>query len=298
LLGQLKRGDRSVAVLASEPGSLEGVEFYEVDIGDEAAVRQAVALAAPEQMYHLAAVSSLAGVAAREKSALEVNVWGTRNVAAACASLERKPRLLNVSTSQVYAETSAKIEETMSLAPANLYGASKQMAEIWLGLYRDLDVVTARSFNHTGPGQTDNFVLPYLVRSLAEIEAGAKPARLFTGNIDVERDFTDVRDVVRAYHLLMERGRRGEVYNVCSGKYYRIADLLDILRGLVKVNVSVEIDPARYRVNDAKRIWGCHAKLSDDTGWTPEIPIEKTLADMLEYWRVRVRKDLGQTCHG
>jgi GDP-4-dehydro-6-deoxy-D-mannose reductase len=282
-----------VTVLASDAGtSKPAVNFEKVDITDESAVADAILSIQPKYVFHLAAVSSLSGASHQEKLAMDVNVWGTRNVAAACAASSSRPRLLNVSSSQVYADASGKIDETMTLGPSNLYGATKQMAETWLALYEDqTGIVTARSFNHTGPGQTDHFVLPYLTRKIAEIEAGISPPRLLTGNLKVERDFTDVRDVVRAYSLLMERGKPANVYNVCSGSFYRISDLLDILIRLGGVKIQVEIDQSRYRSNDTQRIWGDHSKLTEDTGWQPQIPIETTLTDMLNYWRKMVGTD-------
>lgn len=258
------------------------------DISVESQLSGALQAAHPSQIFHLAAISSLGEAAEQERRAFDVNVWGTRNLLRASSELSVPPKLLNVSTSQVYAGSDAALTESSPLQSASMYAATKRMAELVAELFRDkLRIITVRSFNHTGPGQSDSFVLPYLVRSVVEIEAGLAPPVLRVGNLEVERDFTDVRDVVRAYTMLMEQGVRPGTYNICSGKYYRLSDLLDLILGTTNVKVSVERDPTRYRVNDVKRIWGDHSKLTEATGWSPEIPIEKTLRDMVAYWRGR-----------
>jgi len=264
--------------------------YFRADITDEAEMTRVLRECAPHHVYHLAAVSSLSGASQQERLAFDVNVWGTRNVLQASACVTPPPRVLNVSSSQVYGNTcEAPIDETVPINPANVYAATKAMAESWAHLYRDkLEVVTARSFNHTGPGQSDAFVLPYLARRIAEIEAGLTDAVIRVGNLDVERDFTDVRDVARAYSMLMGAGEAGEIYNVCSGRYYRLSDLLDILLSFSQCKTTIEADQSRRRSDDPRRIWGDHAKLTERTGWQPTIPIEQTLQDMLDYWRALV----------
>ena len=263
---------------------------YRCDISDEAQLAAVLGEAAPAQVYHLAAISSLGGAAEQERLAFDVNVWGTRNVFSTSAGLSSPPKVLFVSTSQVYSgDSQEQRDESAPTGPVSVYAVTKRMGELLTALYSDkLDIVTVRSFNHTGPGQGDSFVLPYLVKSVAEIEAGLAPPTLRVGNLDVERDFTDVRDVVRAYSLLMKHGKRDNVYNVCSGKWHRLSDLLEIVLGLAGAKIRVEKDYSRYRSNDTKRIWGNHGKLTEHTGWQPTIPVEQTLEDMLVYWRGRV----------
>jgi len=291
LVDLLNREHVSVTVVSNEPNVDPHGPFYcAADITHEAQIAAAFAQRNPTHVYHLAAISTLSEAAREVRLAFEVNVWGTRNVLEASSRLPGPPRVLNVSSSQVYGPVNRQIDESTPVAPTSIYGSTKAMSEVWASLYSPrLEVITARSFNHTGPGQTDAFVLPHLARSLAEIEAGLRPPALHTGNLNVERDFTDVRDVVKAYLVLMQRGHAGHIYNVCSGKYYRISDLLDILLGLAKVKVSVAVDKSRCRANDIPRIWGDHSKLTEHTGWRPSIPIEQTLQDMLSCWRAHIR---------
>ena len=270
--------------------------FYPADITDESQVSSVFEECAPSQVYHLAAVSSLAGASQQERLAFDVNVWGTRNVFQASAALTPAPCVLNVSSSQVYEDVGATpINEGMPLNPISVYAATKAMAETWAHLYRDrVNVITARSFNHTGPGQSDSFVLSYLARRVAEIEAGVTDPVILVGNLNVERDFTDVRDVVRAYSLLMNKGEAGGIYNVSSGKYYRLSDLLDLLLSLSRCKIAIKTDESRRRSNEPQRIWGDHTKLSERTGWQPTIPIEQTMRDMLNYWRAVVADPSGE----
>jgi GDP-4-dehydro-6-deoxy-D-mannose reductase len=169
------------------------------------------------------------------------------------------------------------------------------MAEFLLVQYRKCilgGIVTARSFNHTGPGQPTNFVLPSIAKQFAEIEAGLRPPRLTVGDIAVKRDFTDVRDVVQAYIALLQKGRAGEVYNVCSGRAVRLADLVGKFQAICGKTVEIEIDLARVRSNEVAEIVGDSSKIRNETGWSPRIPLEKTVRDLLDYWREKI-KDAG-----
>src|SRR4029077_6130670 len=141
-----------------------------------------------------------------------------------------------------------------------------------------------------GPGQPPHFVLSSIAKQFAEIEAGLRPPRLALGNIDVKRDFTDVRDVVQAYIALLHKGRTGEVYNVCSGRAIRLADVVDKFRAISGQAVEIEIDPARVRSNEVAEIVGDSSKIRNETGWSPTIPLEKTARDLLDYWREKVKE--------
>lgn len=276
-----------VANTAEDPPSVLTVR---ADITNQQEVSRALHELAPSHLYHLAAVSSPSGASEQQRVAFDTNVWGTRNVCNASLHLQPRPRILNVSTSQVYmAQASAPLDENAPTQPSNVYAATKLMAELWCEHYSsEIHIVTARSFNHTGPGQSDYFVVPYLARCVAEVEAGIVPPVIRVGDLKVERDFTDVRDVVRAYHLLMLHGMRGNIYNVCSGRCHRLSDLLDILLQLAGVKLRIEVDPARIPARQPTRLWGDHAKLTGHTGWKPEIPIEQTLHDTLAYWRATI----------
>jgi GDP-4-dehydro-6-deoxy-D-mannose reductase len=148
--------------------------------------------------------------------------------------------------------------------------------------------ILARPFNHAGPGQGDTFVTSSFARQIAEIEAGRREPVLRVGNLEASRDITDVRDTVRAYRLLVEHGRAGRPYNVCRGHAYRIADLLDKLISMSTASLRVEIDPTRFRPSDNPVVLGDHTRLTSETGWVPDIPIDRTLRDLLDDWRIRV----------
>lgn len=273
---------------------------FEADVTDESALQAALQEWRPDNVYHLAAISSPPEAAEHERATFDVNVWGTHNVLKTCSSLSPIPKILNVSSSQVYGSTcEGAIDETRAIHPKGVYAATKAMAEIWSRAYHDqVAVITVRSFNHTGPGQSSQFVLSYLAMRIAEIEAELSTPVIRVGNLKVERDFTDVRDIVRAYALLMEHGDVGEIYNVCSGQYYLLSDLLDLLLSFTDHKITIEVDLSRTRKNDPHRIWGDHAKLTARTGWQPTIPIQQTLQDMLDHWRqvvMRADKELAKS---
>jgi GDP-4-dehydro-6-deoxy-D-mannose reductase len=155
-------------------------------------------------------------------------------------------------------------------------------------------IISARPFNHTGPGQSPNFVLSSIAKQCAEIEAGLREPKLVLGNIEVKRDFSDVRDVVRAYWLLLQAGRSGEIYNVCSGRLVSLRDVINMFRDLVTVELKVETEAKKARSNDAEIMWGDQSKIHQATGWSPEIPLAKTLEDLLGYWRQRLQRPIEE----
>jgi GDP-4-dehydro-6-deoxy-D-mannose reductase len=184
------------------------------------------------------------------------------------------------------------LTETSSVNPDNPYAASKAMAELLRVQYRKCiggGIITARSFNHTGPGQPPNFVLPSIAKQFAQMEAGLRPPRLTAGNVDVKRDFTDVRDAVLAYSALLEKGRTDEVYNVCSGFPVRLADAVRKFEAISGIAVEIDTDPARLRCNEVSQILGDSTKIRTETGWSPQIPLEKTIWDLLDYWREKIK---------
>jgi GDP-4-dehydro-6-deoxy-D-mannose reductase len=223
---------------------------------------------------------------------------GTLNLFEAAMSLPRPPRILNVSTAQVYAPASGGLSEESRIAPDNPYAASKAMAELLRVPYLKCatgGIVTARSFNHTGPGQSDKFVLSSIARQFAEILAGERAPMLIVGNVDVERDFTDVRDVVEAYCLLLEKGRVGKIYNVSSGSAVRLADIIKMFEAASGTKVKLEKDPGKIRPSEAATVFGSAKKIEADTGWRPRISLKQTISDLLEYWRLRVSSEVAQS---
>ena len=272
-----------------------GIRHFTVDIRDPVAVRCVCEDTEPDEVYHLAAISSVAASRANPRNTFDVNVGGTYNLLEACRRLASRPRILNVSTSQVYAPTAElRLRESCPVRPENPYAATKAMAELLLWQYPRADrqqIITARPFNHSGPGQTSDFVLSYLAQQVAQMELGLCAPVLRVGDLNVERDFTDVRDVVKAYRILLQRGRGGELYNVCSGTAYRLSSALELLRSLSSVSLRVEIDPDRLHPGEPQRLCGDPTKIAIDTGWRATIPFETTVRDLLEYWRVRSRSE-------
>jgi len=281
-------------IIASEtPSSPEaGVEYYELDIRNAGDVQSAIRQIKPNEVYHLAGISAVGLAWANPRLTFEVNVEGTYNVLEATTGLPSPPRILNVSTAQVYAASNAPLSESSPLAPANPYAASKAMAELLEVSFRKAcagGIITARSFNHTGPGQLTSFVLPSFAQQFAEIEAGMRPPKLAVGNIEVERDFTDVRDVVRAYSELLSKGRPGQVYNVCSGAATLLSDVVKQFQALCRTVVTVETDPACLRAGDISRIVGDPSKIKKEIGWDIRIPLSQTLRDLLDYWQGKTK---------
>jgi len=296
LIQFLKAKTSEIFVLASGASASSRdpeVEHYRLDIRNRDEVNSVLRDVSPNQIYHLAGITTVDISRSNPRLTFEVNVLGAYNIFEAAMSLPSPPRILNVSTSQVYASSGGILTEASPVDPDNPYAASKAMAELLLVQYRKSisgGIVTARSFNHTGPGQPPNFVLPSIAKQFAEIEAGLCPPRLTVGDIDVKRDFTDVRDVVQAYIALLHKGRTGEVYNVCSGRAVRLADVIGKFQTICGKTVEIEIDPARVRLNEIAEIVGDPSKIRSGTGWSPRIPLENTVRDLLDYWRGRLKE--------
>jgi GDP-4-dehydro-6-deoxy-D-mannose reductase len=293
----LKSNGSRIAVMASgesrpRPENELGVEHYDVDIRKAEQVRSVVHKVRPTHICHLAGISAIDVSWNNPRLTFEVNVVGAYNLFEAAMSLPSPPRILNVSTSQVYAKPEGILTETSPVSPNSPYAASKAMVELLPVQYRKYaagGILTARSFNHTGPGQSPAFVLPSIAKQFAEMEAGLRQRRLTVGNIDVKRDFTDVRDVVLAYSALLHQGRIGEVYNVCSGSAVRLADVIREFEAVSGIAVEIDTDPARLRSNEVHQILGDATKIRKETGWSPQIPFKKTIRDLLGYWRERIK---------
>jgi GDP-4-dehydro-6-deoxy-D-mannose reductase len=257
-----------------------------LDVLDRAAVTRALAAAEPEVIYHCAGVADVHGAWRAPAGALRVNVLGTLNLLEAAAAIGAPSRILVTGSALVYKPGADAIDEDHPIGPSTPYGVSK-LAQEMVALASSLDVIVTRAFNHAGPRQSDAFVASAFARQIAEIEAGVREPVLKVGNLESRRDITDVRDTVRAYRALVERGQRHRPYNVCSGTAHRVGDLLDALLRLARVPVEVRTDPARLRPSDNPVVLGSHDRLTRETGWTPQIPIAQTLADILDDWRKR-----------
>ena len=266
------------------------VSAPEVEITDAELVRDALAAAQPQAVYHLAAIANVGESWGAPQQTFAVNAAGTLNLLEAARALAATPRVLLVCSAEVYgrvAPADLPLREDAPLRPVSPYAASKVAAE-FLGMQAHLayglPVIRARAFNHIGPGQAPTFVVSSLARQVAEVARRGGGA-IHVGNLTPQRDFTDVRDVVRAYRLLMERGVPGDVYNVCSGEAIAIAELADRLVRLAGVDVSIEVDADRVRAVDVPILLGDPGRLVAATGWQREWSLDDTLVDVLDSWR-------------
>lgn len=265
---------------------------HEVDVTDGQAVRAAMFDAAPDVVYHLAALTHVGRSWTDPAEVLQVNATGTLYVLEAARACPRPPRVLVISSAEVYGAVPVErlpVSEDAPLAPVTPYAASKVAAE-YLGvqahLAHGLPVVRVRPFNHVGPGQSSGFVVPALAeRIMAARRTGA--SSILVGNLSARRDLTDVRDVVRAYRLLAEQGVPGDVYNVCTGHDVAIEEVAERLQVLAGTDLRLELDPSLARPVDVPVVRGDPTKLHATTGWAPEIDLDTTLADVLAQWGER-----------
>jgi GDP-4-dehydro-6-deoxy-D-mannose reductase len=284
-------------VYPEKPEELKGMldcDLVYLDIRDEQDVSQAVERVKPDWVFHLAAVSNVKDSWERPRETLDINLLGTLNLLEAVKAHSQEARILNISTSDVYgifgrAETPFKEDDLVEVV--NPYAFSKLNAESLGRFYvriEGLDVVTTRSFPHTGPGQNADFVCSDWAFQIARIEKKLSEPVINIGNLQVERDYTDVRDVVKAYILLMEQGEKGETYNVCTGKATPLEEILGLLLSFSPVDIIVKVDKNKLRKTDIPLIVGSNQRICQATGWTPEILLEQTLQDLLGYWRKMV----------
>lgn len=270
------------------------VRLVECDVRDASAVRRVLREVRPDRIFHLAAQSYVPTSWLTPGETLTGNVMGQLNVFEAMRELDLPARIHIAGSSEEYGlvlPDEVPIREENPLRPLSPYGVSKVAQDLLAYQYWQsyrLHVVRTRGFNHTGPRRGEVFVTSNFARQIAEIEKGRRPPVVMVGNLDAVRDFTDVRDMVRAYWLALEHGAPGEVYNICTGRGYTTRQVLDTLLDLAHVKVEVREDPARMRPSDVMLLVGDASKFQAATGWTPTIPFDVTLKDLLEYWRQRV----------
>jgi GDP-4-dehydro-6-deoxy-D-mannose reductase len=268
-----------------------GPQWIAVEMLDRDAVAQAVAAVSPSAVYHLAGSAHVAQSWQFVFDTYRTNVMATHYLLSALVKLETKPRVLVSCSATVYEAQDAPLTEESPLQPQSPYATSKLAQELLaMHVHREdgLPIVVARSFNHTGPGQEPSYVAPGIARQIACIEAGQQEPLLRMGNLEPRRDLSDVRDVVRAYELMLNRGTPGQVYNVCSGRALSIGQLVETFVSRARVKVEVVQDPALFRPADAPVMVGSHQRLTADTGWRPDLPLTRTIDDLLAYWRQRV----------
>ncbi len=266
-----------------------------VDIRRYERVAAAVARVRPDAVLHLAAMSTVTGAHDDAADVYRTNFWGTYNLLRALQEAGFRGRLLYVGSGAVYGDAARlglPLREDAPLRPTSAYAVSKVAAEALCYQWSraaEFEIVLARPFNHTGPGQERRFALSDFAAQIAEIKLGRRPPVLSAGNVTVRRDFTDVRDIVAAYALLLQRGANGAVYNVCSGAGRRLEEIIQQLVRLAGVQVRIEVSAERVRDNDASDIHGDCTRIREELGWAPSIPWDRTLRDLLDYWETKLR---------
>ncbi len=270
---------------------LQNLRIERADIRDLGILRKILSMTKPNRIYHLAAQSSPAESFKDPKTTYEVNFGGTLNLLLAWRAHEIDCRLLYVSSSEVYGLVLSEkrpLTEEAPLRPVSPYAGSKAAAELlayqFFSAY-GLPIIRVRPFNHTGPRQSSEFVCSSIARQFAEIELGLRPPRIQLGNLDASRDFSDVRDIVRGYYLLLENGKLGEVYHVCSGRPVTIRALANMLANAAPASVEIVTDSSRMRPLENWAAWGDASKARNEVGWRPQYALQATLQDLKVYWQ-------------
>jgi GDP-4-dehydro-6-deoxy-D-mannose reductase len=258
-----------------------------VNLLDRASVADQIARLQPAIVYHCAGAAHVGRAWDSTETTLATNVLGTHNLLDGLRRASVPARVLIPSSALIYRPSAHALTEDDPLAPASPYGLSKLAQELLStrAMNDGLDIRIVRPFNHVGPRQDPWFVASGFARRIADIEAGRWAPEISVGNLDARRDLTDVRDTVRAYRLIVERGQPGRPYNVCSGRAVAIGDLLNMLLARAHTSIRILEDPSRLRPNDVPVLLGDPSRIQAELGWTPEIPLEQTLDDLLEYWR-------------
>ncbi len=270
------------------------IRLHYCDIRDASSVQEVIRKVKPDRIFHLAAQSFVPTSWSAPAETLTTNIIGQLNIFEAVRELKLKPRIHIAGSSEEYGivrKSELPIKETNPLRPLSPYGVSKVGQDLLAYQYYQsygLYVVRTRAFNHSGPRRGEVFATSNFAKQIARIEKGLQEPVLHVGNLIPRRDFTDVRDVVRAYWLALEKGKKGDVYNICTGRDYSIGQMLNLLLSKARVKVKIRRDPKRMRPSDVMRLVGDSTKFRKLTGWKPEIPFSKTLEDLLDYWRERV----------
>ncbi len=297
----LEKGDIEVYGIARWRSQKENIEqlegkikLFECDIKDMTSVQDVVKSVKPECIFHLAAQSFVLASWHAPAETLSINIIGELNIFESVRQIGLDSIIHIAGSSEEYGfvkPDEIPITEDNPLRPLSPYGVSK-VAQDLLGYQYfksyEMKIIRTRAFNHTGPRRGEVFVCSTFAKQIAEIEKGIKEPVMYVGNLEAQRDFTDVRDVVKAYWLAADKCEPGEVYNISSGKPRTIQSILDTLLSLTDKKLEIKNDPARMRLSDVLVLEGDSSKFREKTGWKPEIPFEKTLKDTLDYWRERL----------
>ncbi len=298
-----KEKDTSIFATRRHRSNLENVQhllkekrvrWLPMDITDSHSVSSVIKESKPDWCFHLCAQSFVPASWNAQKETMMSNVIGTIDLLEGMRILAPGASIQIAGSSEEYGmckEEEMPIKEENTLRPLSPYAVSK-VAEDLLGYQYSKSygqrIIRTRGFNHTGPRRGQVFVCSDFARQIAEIEKGLREPVLYVGNLEAKRDFTDVRDMVKAYYLALEKGRAGDVYNICAGKVHSIQEILDLLLAKSKVKIKTEQDPSKMRPSDVPVLYGDSSKFRGVTGWEPKIPFETTLQDLLEFWRRKI----------
>lgn len=275
-------------------GFIDKIKVYQCDIRNYDTLKNVIKDVKPDEIYHLAAISFIPTALKNPKMTFDTNLYGTLNLYQAILELKINPRVLFVGSADEYGlvkEKDIPIDESYPLLPVNPYSISKASADFLSYFYfknYHLNIIRVRPFNHIGPRQSPDFVCSSFAKQIAEIEKGLKEPIIKVGNLEAKRDFTDVRAIVRAYWLAIQKGKSGEVYNICSGKAISIKKILINLIKISNKTIKVKQDQKRLRFSDMQILVGDSKNFYKLTKWKQEIFLDKTLKEILEYWREEV----------
>lgn len=284
----------AITKMDSESLELPGTDVYNLNLLDPTQIREILNTVHPDYIFHLAAQSSVALSWKKPGLTIDVNIKGSVNLLDAIRELDYKPRTLLIGSGEEYGHIrpgETPINEDNTPRPGNIYAATKTCQNMIAKIYADayqMDNIMVRAFNHIGPNQAPMFVVADFCKQAAEIEKGLREPVIRVGNLSAMRDFTDVRDVVRAYALLVQKGQAGETYNIGSGHAIATREILDQICAMTDHDIHVEVDPERLRPVDIPIIEADTRKLHAATGWQPEIPLSQTLKETLDYWRAKL----------
>ncbi len=296
----LERGDVEVYGIVRWRSRTENIDHIvdrinvlECDLRDATSTRDVIEEVKPDFIFHLAAQSYVPTSWKAPTESLTTNVLGELNIFEAVRKIGLGCRIQLAGSSEEYGMVNpdeVPITEDNPLRPLSPYGVSK-VAQDLLGyqyyMSYKMDIVRTRGFNHTGPRRPPVFVCSDFAKQIVDIEKGLRPPIMYVGNLDAKRDFTDVRDVVRGYFLALEKGKSGQVYNICSGKCYSMREILDMLLAKSNIKIEIKLDKSRLRPSDVPLLIGSCDRFREDTGWKPVIPFDQTLQEILDFWRDR-----------
>jgi len=301
VINELEPGSEILGIDKTTPSINHGlysnlkIQYKDIDLLDRPVITDVLTSFRPEYILHLASISSVAQSWHTPLDSFVNNTNIFLNLVETIRVNNIACRILSIGSSEEFGEVTENelpLTEEHPLKPLSPYAVARVSQEMLSKIYADgfnEDIVMTRSFNHIGPGQKDLFVISSFAKKLVLLKnSKSSDNTIVTGNLSIVRDFVDVRDVVRAYYLLLKNGRKGEIYNICSGKGSVLKDIILKMSELLGLQIKIEVDPKLIRPNENKKVIGSYKKIHEELGWKPEIPIEKSLSDIIEYWQKKI----------